>query len=64
MAATPLVLHLVRSQFAGIGEATAAEAAAVRLDVSVLEHVSLQMAGLGEALLADGALVGPRTLVG
>lgn len=64
MAAPTLVLHLVRPQLAGIGEAAAAEAAAVGLDIGVLEHVSLQVAGLGEALLADGALVGPRTLVG
>lgn len=64
MAAPTLVLHLVRSQLAGIGEAAAAEAAAVGFDVGVLEHVALQVAGLGEALLADGALVGPRTLVG
>lgn len=64
MAAASFVLHLVRSQFAGIGEATAAEAAAVGLYVGVLQHVSLQVTGLGEALLADCALVRPRTLVG
>lgn len=64
MAASTLVLHLVRSQLAGVGKAPAAEATAVGFDVSVLEHVSLQVAGLGEALLANGALVGPRALMG
>lgn len=64
MAASTLVLNFMRSQLTGIGKATAAEAAAVGLDISVLEHVALQVAGLSETLLADGAFVGPCTLVG
>lgn len=64
VAPSTFVLHLMRSQLAGVGEASAAEAAAVGFDVSVLEHVSLQVAGLGEALLANSALVGSSALVG
>lgn len=64
MAAAALVFHFVCSQLARIGKAAATEAAAVGLDVRVLEHVPLQVAGLGKPLLADGALVGPCTLVG
>lgn len=64
VAPSALVLHLVCSQLAGVGEASATEAAAVGFDVSVLEHVSLQVAGLGETLLANSALMGSSALVG
>lgn len=60
---TTLVLGLVGAQFTGVGEAPAAEAATVGLDVTVLQHVPLEMAGLGKGLFADCALVWPRALV-
>lgn len=64
MASSTLVLNLVSPQLARISEATAAEAATVGLDVSVLEHVALQVAGLCKALLANVAFVRPCALVG
>lgn len=64
MAPSTLVLHFMGPQLAGIGKPPAAEAAAVGLDISVLQHVALQVAGLRKALLAHSAFVWPRTLVG
>lgn len=64
MAPSTLVLHFMRPQLAGIGKPSATEAAAVGLDVSVLEHVTLQVTGLCKALLAHSAFVWPRALVG
>lgn len=64
MAPSTLVLHFMRPQLAGISKTPATEAAAIGLDVSVLEHVALQVAGLCKALLAHSAFVWPRALVG
>lgn len=41
VAATSLMLHLVGSQLAGVGKASATEAAAEGLDIGVLQHVAL-----------------------
>lgn len=40
VAAASLVLHLVGSQLTGVCKASAAEAAAERLDIRVLQHVA------------------------
>ena len=58
-----LVLRLVCFQLAGIGKTSATDPAVVRLDVTVLHHVSLKVTGLSESLVAHLALMWPSALV-
>lgn len=58
-----LVLGLVCAQLAGVGKPTSTEAAAVWLDVTMLQHMALEVAGLCEGLLAHSTLMWPCALV-
>lgn len=60
---TTLMLRLVRFQLAGVGKTPATDPAVVRLDITVLHHVSLKVAGLSESLVTDLALMWPSALV-
>lgn len=59
-----LMFQLMGAKLTRVRKTSAAHIAAVRLDVTVLHHVSLQVAGLSEGLVAHLALVGPHALVG
>lgn len=58
-----LMLGLMCFQLTGVGKTSATDPAVVRLDVTVLHHVSLQVTGLSESLVAHLAFVWPCALV-
>ena len=58
-----LMHRLMCFQLTGIGKTSATDLAVVRLDVTVLHHVSLKVTGLSESLVAHLALMWPSALV-
>lgn len=63
MTLTVFVFVLMGSQLTGVGKATAAEAAAVRLNICVLKHVPLQVTSLCECFFTHCAFVGSGPLM-